>query len=1437
GRAVEASERRPEDVNLPGGGGWEWRDDWHVDVSSKIIGREVDGDGWEYAMDFPEFNLVSKSRTYRDLDTVRRRCWIRTRAPKPLPLNSPHRPLYLVWQVDVTPQGRLQLRARSTVRFVNHTRLWLDAAALCSAWGDAAAHLEPLLPGQERDVPVLLAYASHYQFRPRRGDPDASTSSDGSNGAMGALLSSRGGGTGSGWSSGGAKAQLLSEDYAWCAPVPAVMNLVDKARDEWATCLTAAAAARAIAAGGSGEGLGFGSGGGGNSSSGGGEEPPEGSIHLVIHLERVGESCVAVHILPPLTVLNALPCSLRFAAGHSLGHSPVPGGGMGHAGAGASVRRRLGSRSGSGSSWGLGASTGAITIDGGDLRAADSGQLTRIFMGAGAALRIQLPYYDWSQAEQCLPLRAEEVRGGSWCGRAVSFRLHDGTGRYLEIQGRFEQAMTDGACPAMRLELFCPLWLCDRSGLSLDFAAGGKKIPRPVIPAFNPLVAGSGGGSGGGGEYEAEPRIADLKVKSTIKYEVSVEPVAKEGCKLYVDRDYSFGPGTLPPALQGRPFVRTANDDKLSDSRSFLKFRVTAAASVYVLYDSRAELPPFWLPSQGFRKTGQEVVVLSEGFAHRTVRCPFAVYARPYPANAVVKLGGNRGAGASTMYIVFVGRDTVPVPAAFGDAAHGAGHGNGGGGHSGGGGGGGGRTEMDTAWVRGDRGLLICNPGSKQLSVIVPDLPPSDAAGMGGGGGGALVVRPPSGGHGGGGSSVEAWSKELDVAAGQSGTFDIESPGGRVYELAIRSRPCPAVFSRSHKQVTIVPRFVLVNLLDDEPVLVKQQRTDDTDAIAVPPGGRRPWHWPSTNERSVKLRTPSTAWSFAKVPLDQVGSTAMHLPFYGADDELEAPSLASSMRDVATTAVGLANASGHSADGECVLLVLLWKAGGAFDPVYRISNLTPLNLRCYQARPAVSGADKAKRCYEKASYFVRPDGSSQLGWAYPDLPRVLAVEVAGGGGPSGGWRHRAAELQADGVSNTTMVETGVRDLPRIYGEVVVEGGTKVMRFTAEARVGLARGQQSYRGEDGGVEQSNLVYRGAAQLMREMEDPDVSIEIDLAGVGLSLVGRVGGGGGAVVHAAHDVQSAFCADGFALVLPSPFFLELLSFTPYIEAILASHTLVRLYCSGETFVFDGFNFADTSIPPTGIHALYFTRADPDAPALSFVSVRRRDRSTNTSHYEYVTLRLLEMDVQEDRAAAFRLAGVLAPVQGYLELSAQRQNARLWLDNETAEALARRRDPVPGGYCDIELIRRGAREIRRYFKTLVVHPIYLHLSWAPTPLAPGQYVPPGGAVLGRLPSINRSNVGLASYIVDDAFGALRDLTRNIVTFYVVLNLVGSVRALGSPADLVSNVGGGAKALFYEPLKGLVHSPSQFFAAVGKGAGTFGKATVHGVFNAMAGV
>ncbi|CAN0314533.1 unnamed protein product, partial [Discosporangium mesarthrocarpum] len=64
-------------------------------------------------------------------------------------------------------------------------------------------------------------------------------------------------------------------------------------------------------------------------------------------------------------------------------------------------------------------------------------------------------------------------------------------------------------------------------------------------------------------------------------------------------------------------------------------------------------------------------------------------------------------------------------------------------------------------------------------------------------------------------------------------------------------------------QVTVVPRYCVVNLLEDQAVWLRQPGSPLSTAVEVDPGGRLPWHWPSKNEpKGLLLHTAGAAWSY-----------------------------------------------------------------------------------------------------------------------------------------------------------------------------------------------------------------------------------------------------------------------------------------------------------------------------------------------------------------------------------------------------------------------------------------------------------------------------------------------------------------------------------------------------------------------------------------------
>jgi beta-galactosidase len=150
-------------------------------------------------------------------------------------------------------------------------------------------------------------------------------------------------------------------------------------------------------------------------------------------------------------------------------------------------------------------------------------------------------------------------------------------------------------------------------------------------------------------DIEAAARTEAGRFLSTFSYSgpagsVCVQQDAKDGAKIYSDRDYVFD--GLPAMLQGSDWVQTANRDKLYSALDLLNLLPNNDGVVYVAYDHRLPCPD-WLQHQfiptdlAFKVNGQAMKI----FERRVKR------------GESVTLGSNtddRRLKSCNMYIVFV---------------------------------------------------------------------------------------------------------------------------------------------------------------------------------------------------------------------------------------------------------------------------------------------------------------------------------------------------------------------------------------------------------------------------------------------------------------------------------------------------------------------------------------------------------------------------------------------------------------------------------------------------------------------------------------------------------------------------------------------------------------------------------------------------------------
>ncbi|NIT59315.1 MAG: hypothetical protein GWN00_24765, partial [Aliifodinibius sp.] len=84
--------------------------------------------------------------------------------------------------------------------------------------------------------------------------------------------------------------------------------------------------------------------------------------------------------------------------------------------------------------------------------------------------------------------------------------------------------------------------------------------------------------------------ITNLTVASGEPYQV-VTGLADDSL-VYIDRSYIYS--NVPAMLTGNQvvYIRTANNDKLSEGNQFLSFDISLSASIYVAHDDRYQIKP-----------------------------------------------------------------------------------------------------------------------------------------------------------------------------------------------------------------------------------------------------------------------------------------------------------------------------------------------------------------------------------------------------------------------------------------------------------------------------------------------------------------------------------------------------------------------------------------------------------------------------------------------------------------------------------------------------------------------------------------------------------------------------------------------------------------------------------------------------------------------------
>jgi hypothetical protein len=144
------------------------------------------------------------------------------------------------------------------------------------------------------------------------------------------------------------------------------------------------------------------------------------------------------------------------------------------------------------------------------------------------------------------------------------------------------------------------------------------------------------------------PLISNLSVRDTTNAaDWSIQTNLQTGNQQYGDRAFTFS--SVPSAVAGAAWIRTANDSKNFAGNPLVTFRVNSNAYVYIAYNDSIGTKSAWLvgAGTGWTDTGTDLV------NNQSTQTRYSLYRKYFAAGSTVSLGDNWNT-VQNMYAIIV---------------------------------------------------------------------------------------------------------------------------------------------------------------------------------------------------------------------------------------------------------------------------------------------------------------------------------------------------------------------------------------------------------------------------------------------------------------------------------------------------------------------------------------------------------------------------------------------------------------------------------------------------------------------------------------------------------------------------------------------------------------------------------------------------------------